>query len=97
MMAIKLAIVPDGTYKPASFPNTFAVSASKHATEWSSPNTSSPTSANAIAARICTVGFVTVSLRMSTTRSSFGAAVAPTLTRFTAYSWASSSPSGGSS
>jgi hypothetical protein len=66
-MAIWLAIVPDGVNSAASCPNSAAVSASSRMTVGSSPNTSSPTSAAAIAARISGVGRVTVSDRRSTT------------------------------
>jgi len=90
-------MVPEGTNRPASLPNSSAASASKCATLGSSPRTSSPTSASAIATRICAVGLVTVSLRMSTQRSlGAGSCALLTLTRLTAYSTASSSPSGGS-
>src|SRR4051794_3514435 len=61
-------IVPDGTYTAASLPRTRAVSASSAITVGSSPQTSSPTSASAIARRISGVGRVTVSERRSTGR-----------------------------
>ena len=61
-------IVPEGTYTAASFPSMRAVSASSAMTVGSSPQTSSPTSASAIARRISGVGRVTVSERRSTGR-----------------------------
>src|SRR4051812_13589868 len=64
--AIWLAIVPDGQNSAASCPNGAATSASSAFTVGSSPKTSSPTSASAIAARIAGVGRVTVSERRST-------------------------------
>ncbi|WVY95487.1 hypothetical protein V8G54_034575 [Vigna mungo] len=63
---IRLAMVPDGTKSAASFPNNFAISVSKRKQEGSRPRTSSSTSALAIAPRIASVGFVTVSDRRST-------------------------------
>ena len=65
--AIRLPIVPDGTNTAASFPNVAAISSSSLMIVGSSPKTSSPTSASAIARRIAGVGFVTVSDRMSMT------------------------------
>src|ERR1019366_4841939 len=64
-------IVPVGTYSAASRPNTSAPRASSRFTVGSSPYTSSPTSAAAIAARIFAVGRVTVSLRKSIKFCSF--------------------------
>ena len=61
-------IVPDGTYTAASLPSMRAVSASSSITVGSSPQTSSPTSASAMARRISGVGRVTVSERRSTDR-----------------------------
>ena len=63
--AIWLAIVPEGTNSAASLPSSSAVRASRAFTVGSSPKTSSPTSASAIARRIAGVGFVTVSDRKS--------------------------------
>ena len=65
--AIRLPIVPDGTNKADAFPNVSAIFSSSLITVGSSPKTSSPTSASAIARRIAGVGFVTVSDRMSIT------------------------------
>src|SRR5919112_1799795 len=65
--AIWLAIEPDGQNSAASCPNSAATSRSSALTVGSSPNTSSPTSAFAIASRIAGVGRVTVSDRRSTT------------------------------
>ena len=62
-----LPIVPEVTKRPASFPNRSAATASRRLTVGSSPKTSSPTSASAMARRISGVGLVTVSLRRSTT------------------------------
>src|SRR5580700_2338774 len=61
---------PVGTNKAASFPKISAARFSNRFTVGSSPYTSSPTSASAIARRISTVGRVTVSLRKSTIFSS---------------------------
>lgn len=63
--AARLAMVPVGSSRPASLPNIVATRVSSALTVKSSPNTSSPTSAAAIAARICGVGRVTVSERKS--------------------------------
>src|SRR6516162_9497851 len=57
--------VPEGTYIEASKPSISATSASSALMLGSSPKTSSPTGASAIAARIAAVGRVTVSLRKS--------------------------------
>ena len=48
-----LLIVPDGTYIAASLPSMSAIRSSSRLTVGSSANTSSPTSAAAIAARAC--------------------------------------------
>ena len=64
-MAIEFPIVPEGTNKAASLP---IFSAAKDSSFWvvgSSPNTSSPTSASAMAFLIFSVGLVTVSLLKS--------------------------------
>lgn len=66
-MAIRLAMVPDGVNSPASFPNAAAACSSSARTVRSSPNTSSPTTASAMACRMAGVGRVTVSLRKSET------------------------------
>src|SRR6266511_4529012 len=58
-------IVPDGTNRAASLPSSAATRCSSRLSVGSSPKTSSPTSAEAIAARIPAVGRVTVSLRKS--------------------------------
>src|SRR5205823_3046660 len=64
--AIWLAIEPVGANRAASCPNIRATRSSSALTVGSSPYTSSPTSAAAIAARIPAVGRVTVSDRRST-------------------------------
>src|SRR5580704_4705784 len=61
---------PVGTNKAASFSKISAARFSNRFTVGSSPYTSSPTSASAIARRISPVGRVTVSLRKSTIFSS---------------------------
>src|SRR5580704_1743777 len=61
---------PVGTNKAASFPKISAARRSSRLTVGSSPYTSSPTTASAIARRISAVGRVTVSLRKSTIFSS---------------------------
>src|SRR5580704_9896843 len=61
---------PVGTNRAACFPKISAARFSNRFTVGSSPYTSSPTSASAIARRISTVGRVTVSLRKSTIPSS---------------------------
>src|SRR6186997_1082524 len=66
MTPIKFDCVPEGTNNAASKPSISATSASSALILGSSPNTSSPTGAAAIAARIAAVGRVTVSLRKST-------------------------------
>jgi hypothetical protein len=60
-----LVIVPDGMKRAASLPSISAMRSCKAFTVGSSPKTSSPTSAAAMAARIAGVGRVTVSLRRS--------------------------------
>src|SRR6185312_5175444 len=65
-MAMVLPIVPLGTNRAASLPIMAAARCSSLFTVGSSPYTSSPTSASAIAARIAAEGRVTVSLRKST-------------------------------
>src|ERR1700682_2970654 len=61
---------PVGTKSAASFSNISDARLSRWFTVGSSPYTSSPTLASAIARRISAVGWVTVSLRKSTTPSS---------------------------
>ena len=63
--ARRLACVPLATNNAASLPNISAVIASSRFTVGSSPNTSSPTSAAAMASRMAWVGRVTVSLLRS--------------------------------
>ena len=63
--ATRLPIVPVATNRPASLPRSSAARSSRAMTVGSSPNTSSPTSASAIARRIAGDGWVTVSLRRS--------------------------------
>src|ERR1700675_2666504 len=63
----RLPWVPDVTKSPASLPSRSAASASRRRTVGSSSQTSSPTSARAIASRISGVGSVSVSERRSTT------------------------------
>src|SRR5438093_765459 len=63
--AIWLPIVPVGTNRADSFPVRAAASSSRRRTVGSSRNTSSPTSARAMAVRIASVGRVTVSERRS--------------------------------
>ena len=63
--ASTLAIEPVGVNSAASWPNSPATRSSSARTVGSSPYTSSPTSADAIARRIASVGRVTVSLRRS--------------------------------
>src|SRR5271170_5098749 len=63
--ASSLLMVPEGTNRAASLPSSSAVVRSSSATVGSSPKTSSPTSASAMALRIAGVGLVTVSLRRS--------------------------------
>ena len=60
-----VARVPVGTSSAASFPRISAARRSSRFTVGSSPYTSSPTSASAMARRISGVGLVTVSLRRS--------------------------------
>src|SRR5688572_24343621 len=66
-------MVPDGTQSAASLPSNAATRSCSALTVGSSPNWSSPTGAAAIAARMASVGFVTVSDR----RSIIDAAEAP--------------------
>src|SRR3990170_8625275 len=66
--AARFPIVPDGTNKAASLPRRSAANAWSRLTVGSSPKTSSPTSARAIASLIAGVGWVTVSERRSTIR-----------------------------
>src|SRR5207244_969560 len=58
-------MVPEGTNSAASFPSTCAAISCRRLTQGSSPKTSSPTSASAIARRMPAEGLVTVSLRRS--------------------------------
>src|SRR5438034_3446497 len=58
-------MVPEGTNSAASFPSTCAAISCRQLTEGSSPKTSSPTSASAMAWRMAAEGLVTVSLRRS--------------------------------
>src|SRR5688572_11103577 len=62
---VRLPIDPDGTKSPASRPNSNAARACSMLTVGSSRNTSSPTSASAIARRMAAEGRVTVSERKS--------------------------------
>ena len=64
---IRFDIVPEGTKRAASLPNSAATRSWSSITVGSSPHTSSPTAAAAMAARIAGVGRVTVSLRKSFT------------------------------
>ncbi len=64
-IAIWLPWQPLGTKSDASLPRRRAASASSVRTVGSSPNTSSPTTASAIALLMAGVGRVTVSLRKS--------------------------------
>src|SRR5579884_4041876 len=63
--ATRLPIVPLGTNSAACLPSSAATCASSALTVGSSPQTSSPTSASAIALRIPASGTVKVSLRRS--------------------------------
>ncbi len=63
--ASRFAIVLVGVSSAASVPSSSATVSSKRATVGSSPYTSSPTSARAVAARIRASGTVRVSLRKS--------------------------------
>src|SRR5205085_11936482 len=65
LTAIWFPIETVGTKSAASFSKTSAARSCRRLTVGSSPYTSSPTSASAIARRIEGVGFVTVSLRRS--------------------------------
>src|SRR5215475_13961021 len=58
-------MVPEGTYRAASFPSNRAVTSWRRLTQGTSPKTSSPTSASAMARRMPGDGLVTVSLRRS--------------------------------
>src|ERR671939_1927512 len=58
-------MVPEGTNRAASFPSNWAVTSWRRLTQGSSPKTSSPPSASAMAWRMPGEGFVTVSLRRS--------------------------------
>src|SRR5262249_12004269 len=69
---IWLPMVPEGTNRPAGWPSIAAASSSRRRTVGSSPKTSSPTSARAIASRIAGVGLVNVSLRKSAIREREG-------------------------
>src|SRR5919109_5457335 len=62
----RLPCVPDVTKSPASLPSRSAAAASSRWIVGSSPQTSSPTSARAMASRISGVGSVSVSERRST-------------------------------
>src|SRR5258706_11362795 len=62
----RLPMVPEVTNRPASLPSRAAAVASRRWTVGSSPHTSSPTSARAMASRISGVGSVSVSERRST-------------------------------
>src|SRR5262245_40773167 len=64
-----LDMVPDGTKRAASLPSRAATRSCRRRTVGSSPKTSSPTSAAAMAARMPGVGLVTVSLRKSMSAS----------------------------
>src|SRR3990170_1026782 len=72
--ASTFAMVPVGTKTAAALPVILAARASRAFTVGSSPKTSSPTRARAIASRMAPVGSVTVSLRRSITRTAVGAA-----------------------
>src|SRR5262245_24079032 len=63
----RLPMVPEATNTAASLPSRAAAIASRRWTVGSSPQTSSPTSARAMASRISGVGSVSVSERRSTT------------------------------
>ena len=65
-IATWLDMLPVGTNTASSLPISSAVSSSSSLTVGSSPYTSSPTAAAAIASRISVVGLVTVSLLIST-------------------------------
>src|SRR5438093_986163 len=62
----RLPMVPEATKSPAALPRRSAASASSRLTVGSSSQTSSPTSARAMASRISGVGSVSVSERRST-------------------------------
>ena len=66
-MEIRLLMVPLDVSSPASIPMSWAALSCSSLIEGSSPKTSSPTSASAIARRMASVGLVTVSLRKSIT------------------------------
>src|SRR4051812_9148895 len=63
--AARFDCVPEGKKRPASMPNRSAHASCRRFTVGSSANTSSPTSARAIASRMAGEGCVTVSLRRS--------------------------------
>src|SRR5436189_6291942 len=65
-MATSLAMTPEGIHSAASNPSVAATCRSRRRTVGSSPYTSSPTSASAMARRMAGVGRVTVSERRST-------------------------------
>src|SRR4051794_38057596 len=64
--AARLDCVPDGKKSPACMPKRSAQTSWSLLTVGSSPNTSSPTAASAMALRMPGEGWVTVSLRKST-------------------------------
>jgi hypothetical protein len=66
MMAERLDWVPEGKKSAASMPKRRAISSCRRFTVGSSPKTSSPTTADAMASRMPGEGWVTVSLRRST-------------------------------
>src|SRR5213082_2800527 len=68
----RLPMVPEATKTAPSLPRREAAIASSRWTVGSSPHTSSPTSARAIASRIAGVGRVSVSERRSTTSCGTG-------------------------
>src|ERR1043166_9316140 len=68
----RLPIVPEATKTAASLPSRAAAIASSRCTVGSSPHTSSPTSARAMASRISGVGSVSVSERRSTMSCTLG-------------------------
>lgn len=72
----RFPMVPVGTNRAASLPSSAAMRDSSSFTVGSSPNTSSPTSASAMARRMPSLGLVSVSDRRSTTRSTPAGGVA---------------------
>src|SRR3990172_3597776 len=66
-VAMRLLCVPLGVRSAASFPSIFAAISCNWLTLGSSPNTSSPSSADAMASRMSAEGSVTVSLLRSIT------------------------------